>query len=121
MPPATPTPGRSPWRDALPMAAVIAAAPSLSQRPTSSLLPTASLHLKCKSSEYTCMYTEGILSTVPTCNSCTKCAGSQGTDAWMVSQLNVALIRKVCRSLMCLAYFYTRSSISSMGVCATKH
>ena len=29
----------------------------------------------------------------------------QGMDAWMTSQLNVALIHKLCGSLMCLAYF----------------
>ena len=30
-----------------------------------------------------------------------------GTDTWMTSQLNVALIRKLHESLMCLADFLT--------------
>ena len=58
--------------------------------------------------------------TVPTFNSCSKCTGSMviihdcmpdchsflGMDAWMTSQMKVALIRNVRGSLMCLAYFF---------------
>ena len=40
------------------------------------------------------------------------------TDAWMTSQLNVALIRKLCGPLKCLAYFF---GMLSMGVCTTRH
>ena len=61
-------------------------------------------------------------SSVPTFISSTKCAGSQvigtwphaqllpsflGTDAWIVSQLNVALICKLRRSSIWFAYFLT--------------
>ena len=55
---------------------------------------------------------------VPTCNSSTKCQLRHktrlhtrlpprflGMDAWMTSQLKLALICKLCGSLMCLAYF----------------
>ena len=43
---------------------------------------------------------------------------SLGMDAWMISKLNVDLIRKLRGSLMCLAYFF---DVHSMGVCATRH
>ena len=61
--------------------------------------------------------------TVPTFNSCTKWLGNPGhntqphaqlppsflvTDAWMISQLNVALIGKLHGSLLCLAHFFDR-------------
>ena len=42
----------------------------------------------------------------------------QGMDAWMTSQLNEALIRKLRGPLMCLAYFIEMLSI---GVCITRH
>ena len=41
-----------------------------------------------------------------------------GMAAWMTSQLNVALIRKLRRSLMCLASFF---GMLSMGVCTTRY
>ena len=41
-----------------------------------------------------------------------------GMDAWMTSQLKVALICKLHRSSVCLAYF---SDTLSMDVCATRH
>ena len=70
--------------------------------------------------------------TVPTFNSCTKCLGSPGTtqnrtpdcqptpgiDAWMTSQLNVALNCKLSWSLMSLDYLFEKLS---MGVCTTRH
>ena len=67
---------------------------------------------------------------VPTYNSCSKCAGSPAIIhdrtpdccpvfwAWMTSQLNEALIRKLRGSLMCLAYFL---DMLSVGVCTTRH
>ena len=36
----------------------------------------------------------------------------------MISQLNIALVRKQRGSLMCLAYFF---EMLSMGVCTTRH
>ena len=39
-------------------------------------------------------------------------------DAWMTSQLNVALIHKLRGSLMCLDYVF---HMLSMGVCTTRH
>ena len=59
-------------------------------------------------------------SAVPTLNSCNKCVGNPGiihdrmpdfshcflgVNAWMTSQLNVALICELSGSFMCLAYF----------------
>ena len=41
-----------------------------------------------------------------------------GIDAWMNSQLNAALIRKLRGSLMCVAYFI---DMLSAGVCKTRH
>ena len=41
-----------------------------------------------------------------------------GMEAWMTSQLNVALIRKPHGVLMCLAYFF---DMLSMGVYKTSH
>ena len=41
-----------------------------------------------------------------------------GMDAWMTSQLNVALIRKLRVALMYLANFF---DMLSMGVCKTTH
>ena len=41
-----------------------------------------------------------------------------GMDAWMTSQLDVALIRTLRESLMCLAYFF---DVLSMDVCTTRH
>ena len=58
---------------------------------------------------------------MPTFNSCTKCPGiihERTPDchpvswAWMTSQLNLALIRKLLGSLMCLAYCYDMLSTS---------
>ena len=63
-------------------------------------------------------------------NLCAKCARSPGimhdrlsdchpvSWAWMTSQLNLALIRKLHWSLMCLAYCFC---MLSMGVCTTRH
>ena len=60
--------------------------------------------------------------TVPTFNPCTKCLAQHGhnsrphaqlqhsvlsMDVWITSKLNVALIRKLRGSLMCLNYFLT--------------
>ena len=71
--------------------------------------------------------------TVMMLNSCTRCMGSPGIihdcmpnlppsyvgmDAWMTSQLNVALIHKLHGSLMCLALFLT---YLSNGVCKDCH
>ena len=39
-------------------------------------------------------------------------------DAWMTSQVNVALIRKLLWSLICLAYIF---DLLSRGVCTTIH
>ena len=75
---------------------------------------------------------EKIQFTVPTFNSCTRCLGSLGIihvrtwlppsflalDAWMTSQLNGALIRKLRGTLTCLAYLF---DILSIGVCTTRH
>ena len=67
---------------------------------------------------------------MPTYNSCTKRVGSPGLihaqlptiflgmDAWITSQLNIALICKLCVSLMCLTYLF---DVLSMGVCTTRH
>ena len=64
------------------------------------------------------MHIHGSHYTVPTFNFCTKCVGSPDTihdrlqpsflekDAWMTLQLNVALIRKLRGSFMCLAYYF---------------
>ena len=41
-----------------------------------------------------------------------------GMYAWMTSQLNVALIRKLRGALLCLAYFF---DMLSMGFCKTRH
>ena len=41
----------------------------------------------------------------------------QGMDAWMISQMDVALIRKLSGSLMSLAYF----DMLYMCVCTTRH
>ena len=38
-----------------------------------------------------------------------------GMDAWMTSQLNVALIRKIRGSLMCLDYFLTLSNNQALA------
>ena len=66
-----------------------------------------------------------------TFDSCTKCTGSksivldrmpdchQVSWAWMTSELNVALISKLCWPLMCLVYFFWHDL--SMGVCTTRH
>ena len=64
--------------------------------------------------------------TVRTVNSCIKYLGSLGSlgtrlphgflmDAWMISQLNIALIRKPRGRLTRLAY------LLSMDVCTTRH
>ena len=42
----------------------------------------------------------------------------QGMGAWMTSKLNVALIRNLRGSLMCLAYFF---DMIPNGVCTTAH
>ena len=44
--------------------------------------------------------------------------GFPGMAAWMTSQLNIALNRKLHGSLMCLAYFFDKLS---MGVCTTRY
>ena len=53
---------------------------------------------------------------MPAFNSGTKCVGSPpdchpdcflAMDAWMTSQLSVALIRKLCGSLICLALYFS--------------
>ena len=41
-----------------------------------------------------------------------------GMYAWMASQLNVALIRKLRGALICLGYYF---DMVAMGVCATGH
>ena len=41
-----------------------------------------------------------------------------GMDAWMTSQLNVALIRKLRGSLMCLVYVF---DMLCRGICTTRH
>ena len=71
--------------------------------------------------------------TVPAFNSCTICMASTGIIhdrtpyyhpvSWarmrqLTSQLNVALIRKLRGSLVCLAYFF---DMLSMDVCTTRH
>ena len=64
------------------------------------------------------VYALHIYTTVPTFKSCTKCIGKPrhnarsiatqflGMNAWMNSQMNVVLIRKLCVSWMCLAYLF---------------
>ena len=43
---------------------------------------------------------------------------SLGMDAWMSSQMHVAMIRKLRWALVCLTYFI---DMLSMGVCSTRH
>ena len=45
-------------------------------------------------------------------------ASFMGIDAWMTTQLKVALISKLPWSFMCLAYFF---DILSMGACITRY
>ena len=67
--------------------------------------------------------------TLPTFNSCTKCAGYPGIihdrtpdclgmDAWMTSQPNIGLIYNLFGLFICLAYLF---EMLFMGVSATRH
>ena len=84
------------------------------------LFPTKILHPQSKISSLELSLSGHPVCSVPTFNSCTKCVGSLGIihdmppsflgkGAWMTSQMNATLIRKLRRSfsLMCLAYFLT--------------